>query len=225
MRFNVMNHLIGEGISNLFKNKKEIESLRTKLIKELTYDHGYSLLRSSKTIQEENDFILQLAKQYDEYGYMSEELGMELDGLFEDKDYVIGIHRTGYNDMDQQMIDNIFNKGLINNGHIMQGGMAGNFDIEKTVSIFPASHFVTNDEKLKISISRIKEELEERLNYFKDNGKLIEEQRLRERCNYDMEMLAETGFCHGIENYSRHIALREEGETPTCLIDFFNNAY
>ncbi|MBQ2946541.1 MAG: hypothetical protein IJE04_01645 [Bacilli bacterium] len=122
---------------NLFKNKKEIESLRTKLIKQLTYDHGYSLLRSSKTIQEENDFILQLAKQYDEYGYMSEELGMELDGLFEDKDYVIGIHRTGYNDMDQQMIDNIFNKGLINNGHIMQGGMAGNFDIEKTVSIFP----------------------------------------------------------------------------------------
>ena len=92
---------------------------------------------------------------------------------------------------------------------------------KKSISIFPASHFVTNDEKLKISIERIKEELEERLKYFKENGKLIEEQRLRERCNYDMEMLAETGFCHGIENYSRHIALREEGETPTCLIDFF----
>ena len=96
---------------------------------------------------------------------------------------------------------------------------------KKSISIFPASHFVTNDEKLKISIQRIREELEQRLKYFKDNGKLIEEQRLRERCNYDMEMLEETGFCHGIENYSRHIALREEGETPTCLIDFFNKDF
>ena len=96
---------------------------------------------------------------------------------------------------------------------------------KKTISIFPASHFVTNDDKLKISIERIRKELEERLKYFKDNGKLIEEQRLRERCNYDMEMLEETGFCHGIENYSRHIALREEGETPTCLIDFFNKDF
>ena len=92
---------------------------------------------------------------------------------------------------------------------------------KKSISLFPASHFVTNDEKLKISIQRIRDELDDRLKYFKDNGKLIEEQRLRERCNYDMEMLAETGFCHGIENYYRHIALRGEGETPTCLIDFF----
>ena len=96
---------------------------------------------------------------------------------------------------------------------------------KKTISIFPASHFVTNDDKLKISIQRIRDELEKRLKYFKDNGKLIEEQRLRERCNYDMEMLEETGFCHGIENYSRHIALREEGETPTCLIDFFGKDF
>lgn len=92
---------------------------------------------------------------------------------------------------------------------------------KKSVSIFPASHFVTDEEKLKISIKRIKEELEERCKYFHENGKLIEEQRIRERCNYDMEMLEETGFCRGIENYSRHIALRGEGETPTCLIDFF----
>ena len=92
---------------------------------------------------------------------------------------------------------------------------------KKSVSIFPTSHFVTDDEKLKISIKRIKEELEERCKYFHENGKLIEEQRIRERCNYDMEMLEETGFCRGIENYSRHIALRGEGETPTCLIDFF----
>ena len=98
-------------------------------------------------------------------------------------------------------------------GHVLKN--------KKSVSIFPASHFVTNDDKLKISIERIKEELEERCEYFHEHGKLIEEQRIRERCNYDMEMLEETGFCRGIENYSRHIALRGEGETPTCLIDFF----
>ena len=92
---------------------------------------------------------------------------------------------------------------------------------KKSVSIFPASHFVTNDDKLKISIERIRNECEERCKYFHEHGKFIEEQRIRERCNYDMEMLEETGFCHGIENYSRHIALRGEGETPTCLIDFF----
>ena len=92
---------------------------------------------------------------------------------------------------------------------------------KKTISIFPASHFVTNDDKIKISIERINKEMEERCKYFHDNGKLIEEQRIRERVNYDIEMLEETGFCRGIENYSRHIALRDEGETPTCLIDFF----
>lgn len=92
---------------------------------------------------------------------------------------------------------------------------------KKTVTIFPASHFVTNPEKLKISIERIEEELKERLAYFKENGKFIEEQRLRERTMYDLEMLRETGFCHGIENYSRHLGLRGAGETPTTLIDYF----
>ena len=90
-----------------------------------------------------------------------------------------------------------------------------------SVSIFPASHFVTSDDKLKIAVGRIREELEERRKYFLDNNKLIEEQRIRERVNYDTEMLLETGFCRGVENYSRHLALREEGETPTTLIDFF----
>lgn len=90
-----------------------------------------------------------------------------------------------------------------------------------SVSIFPASHFVTSDDKLKIAVDRIKEELEERRQYFLNNNKLLEEQRLRERVNYDMEMLLETGFCRGVENYSRHLALRKEGETPITLIDFF----
>lgn len=96
---------------------------------------------------------------------------------------------------------------------------------KKSVSIFPASHFVTSDDKLKIAVKNIKEELNERLEYFKGCNKLIEEQRLRERTNYDMEMLLETGFCRGIENYSRHIALKKEGETPTTLMDFFPKDY
>ena len=96
---------------------------------------------------------------------------------------------------------------------------------KKSVTIFPASHFVTSDDKLKIAINNIKKECEERCKYFKENGKLIEEQRIRERVNYDMEMLAETGFCHGIENYSRQIALKKEGDTPTTLMDFFGDDY
>ena len=96
---------------------------------------------------------------------------------------------------------------------------------KKSVSIFPASHFVTSDAKLKQAIENIRKEAEERCNYFKEKGKLIEEQRLRERVNYDMEMLAETGFCHGVENYSRPLALKEPGSTPTTLMDFFGDDY
>ncbi len=93
-------------------------------------------------------------------------------------------------------------------------------EAKKSIAISPASHFVTSPEKLEEAIRRIEEEKEERLKYFHDNGKFIEEQRLRERVNYDVEMLKETGYCNGVENYSRHLALREEGSTPTCLIDF-----
>ncbi len=91
----------------------------------------------------------------------------------------------------------------------------------KNISIFPATHFVTSKEKLQEAVRRIQAELESRLQYFKDNNKLLEEQRLRERVNYDIEMLKETGFCNGVENYSRHLALRGEGETPSTLMDFF----
>ncbi len=92
---------------------------------------------------------------------------------------------------------------------------------KKTITISPASHFVTSPEKLEEAIKRIQAELDERLAVLKSEGKLLEEQRLRERTNYDIEMLRETGFCNGVENYSRHLALRGPGETPTCLIDFF----
>lgn len=96
---------------------------------------------------------------------------------------------------------------------------------KKTVSIFPASHFVTSDEKLQKAISNIKIELEEQLTKFKQENKLLEYQRLMERTNYDLEMLSETGFCRGIENYSRHMALKKAGETPTTLMDFFGDDY
>ena len=92
---------------------------------------------------------------------------------------------------------------------------------KKTVTIFPASHFVTSDEKLIEATRRIKAELADRLEYFKENNKLLEAERIEQRTNYDLEMLTETGFCRGIENYSRHMALRGEGETPTTLMDFF----
>ena len=93
--------------------------------------------------------------------------------------------------------------------------------ILKNITIFPASHFVTGEEKLKEAIKRIEEEKDKQIEYFKEKGKLIEAQRIKERCEYDIEMLKETGFCHGIENYSRHLALRGAGETPSTLIDFF----
>ena len=96
---------------------------------------------------------------------------------------------------------------------------------KKTVSLFPASHFVTSPEKLKIAIENIRKELDDRLEYFKSNNKLLEYQRLSERTNYDMEMLEETGFCRGVENYSRPLALKEPGATPTTLLDFFKGDF
>ena len=96
---------------------------------------------------------------------------------------------------------------------------------KKTISLFPASHFVTSDEKLEKAIINIEKELEERLEYFKENNKLLEYQRIKERTNYDIEMMRETGFCHGIENYSRHLALKGPGETPTTLLDFFKKDF
>ena len=92
---------------------------------------------------------------------------------------------------------------------------------KKNISIFPASHFVTSEDKLQEAIKRIEKELEERLEYFKENNKLLEYQRIEQRTKYDIEMMKETGFCSGIENYSRHLGGRKEGETPNTLIDFF----
>ena len=87
--------------------------------------------------------------------------------------------------------------------------------------IFPNSHYVTTEDKMERAIGTIEEELQERIKYFKDNGKLIEAQRIEERTNFDTEMMKETGFCQGIENYSRHISGREPGSAPFTLFDYF----
>ncbi len=96
---------------------------------------------------------------------------------------------------------------------------------KKTISLFPASHFVVSDEKLKDAIKRIKNELKERLEELKADNKLLAAERLEQRTNYDIEMLEETGFCSGIENYSAPMAGRSKGETPTTLMDFFPDDY
>ena len=89
------------------------------------------------------------------------------------------------------------------------------------VSIFPASHYATTDDKVKKAIESIKLELDDRLKWLHEHGKLVEEQRLKERTNYDLEMLNEIGFCSGIENYSRHLSQRLPGSRPYTLIDYF----
>ena len=88
------------------------------------------------------------------------------------------------------------------------------------IMIFPNSHYVTSSDKMERAIHTIEEELEERIKYFKDNNKLIEAQRIEERTNFDIEMMKETGFCQGIENYSRHISGREAGSAPFTLLDY-----
>jgi len=89
------------------------------------------------------------------------------------------------------------------------------------VMIFPNSHYVTSSEKMERAIKTIEEEMEERVEYFKSQNKLIEAQRIQERTNFDIEMMKETGFCQGIENYSRHISGREAGSPPFTLFDYF----
>ncbi|MFC4651396.1 excinuclease ABC subunit UvrB [Lactococcus nasutitermitis] len=89
------------------------------------------------------------------------------------------------------------------------------------LAIFPATHFITNDDRMEESIAKIEAELEVQLKNFRDEGKLLEAQRLEQRTNYDIEMLREMGYCSGVENYSRHMDGRSEGEPPYTLLDFF----
>lgn len=93
------------------------------------------------------------------------------------------------------------------------------------VMVYPNSHYVTSKDKLEKALVTIEEEMEKQVEYFKENKKLIEAQRIEERTNFDIEMLKETGFCQGIENYSRHISGREAGSPPYTLFDYFPDDY
>ena len=93
------------------------------------------------------------------------------------------------------------------------------------ISIFPATHFVTDRDKLQIAIKRIKEELASQVKMFNETNRPLEAERIEQRTKYDIEMLEQMGFCSGVENYSRHLALREAGETPATLIDFFSKDF
>ena len=95
----------------------------------------------------------------------------------------------------------------------------------KHVAIFPASHYVVPQDKIKKACDEIEAELKERVAYFKSEGKLIEAQRIAERTNFDVEMMRETGFCSGIENYSRYLTGQQPGEPPMCLMDYFGDDY
>ena len=106
--------------------------------------------------------------------------------------------------------------------NIVSGEVEKDYEV---ISFFPATHFLTDDEKMEEALRRIKEELIDRIKYFKDNNHLLEAERIEQRTMYDLELLKEMGTCAGVENYSRHLSLREEGETPSVLIDFFPDNY
>ena len=91
----------------------------------------------------------------------------------------------------------------------------------EAVTIYPATHYITTEEKMKRAIQSIEEELEEQLRFLRDNGQLLEAQRLEQRTRFDLEMLQEVGTCSGIENYSRHLTGRGPGEAPATLLDYF----
>lgn len=93
------------------------------------------------------------------------------------------------------------------------------------LKVYPGSHYVTPQDKTKVAIAKIQDELEERLRYFRNNGQLLEAQRIEQRTKYDLEMLEETGFVKGIENYSRYLTNREPGEQPATLMDYFPDDY
>jgi excinuclease ABC subunit B len=104
--------------------------------------------------------------------------------------------------------------------------LTGELLIERTkIDIYPARHFITSQEKLLAAIADIRQELADRVAELRDEGKLLEAQRLEQRTNYDLEMLEETGYCSGVENYSRHLARRQPGDRPSTLLDYFPDDY
>ena len=139
-------------------------------------------------------------------------------GTFRAKGDVVDIYPSSYTDKGIRVeffgdeIDSICEMNTLTGEILMR---------TKYANIFPASHYVTEDIKRQIAIEKIRTELKDRLEFLRSENKLLEAQRLEERTNFDLEMLEEIGYCNGVENYSRHLAGREQGEPPYTLMDYF----
>ncbi|MCJ7653354.1 MAG: excinuclease ABC subunit UvrB [Actinobacteria bacterium] len=142
-------------------------------------------------------------------------------GKFRARGEVIDIFPAYRNQMIRvELFDNVVER--VNEIDPLTGEILARLD---RVVVWPATHFLTPSERLKQAIADIEEELQERLGGLHSQGKLLEEQRLRTRTRYDLEMLSEISYCHGIENYSRHLSGRKPGEPPYTLIDFFPEGF
>ena len=168
-----------------------------------TYTRHYLLERLIKMQYERNDYELKR-------------------GTFRVKGDIIDIVPTGEK---EEAIRLEFFDDEIDNIKIIDTLTGKVIGTKSIVTLYPATLFSVSDEKMKIAISRIREELKDRIEFFKKENKLLEAQRIEQRTNYDIEMLEEIGMCSGIENYSRHLTLRDEGETPYTLIDYFKKNF
>ncbi len=179
---------------------------------------------------ENNMFIIRKNDTYTRYNLLERLIKMQYErndyelkrGTFRVKGDIIDIVPTGEKDEAIRLEffdDEVDNIKIIDT---LTGKVIGSKAI---VSLYPATLFSVSDEKMKIAIQRIRDELKDRIEYFKKEKKLLEAQRIEQRTNYDIEMLEEIGMCSGIENYSRHLTLREEGETPYTLIDYFKKDF
>ena len=179
---------------------------------------------------ENNMFVIRKNDCYTRHYFLERLIKMQYErndyelkrGTFRVKGDIIDIVPTGEKDEAIRLEffdDEIDNIKIIDT---LTGKVIGN---KMMVTLYPATLFSVSDEKMKIAIQRIREELKDRIEYFKKENKLLEAQRIEQRTNYDIEMLEEIGICSGIENYSRHLTLREEGETPYTLIDYFKKDF
>ena len=179
---------------------------------------------------ENNMFIIRKNDCYTRHYFLERLIKMQYErndyelkrGTFRVKGDIIDIVPTGEKD---EAIRLEFFDDEIDNIKIIDTLTGKVIGTKSIVTLYPATLFSVSDEKMKIAIQRIRDELKDRIEYFKKENKLLEAQRIEQRTNYDIEMLEEIGMCSGIENYSRHLTLREEGETPYTLIDYFKKDF
>lgn len=180
------------------------------------YQNKLLILRTGDTIKRQDLLEKLISMQYQRNDYEFKR------GSFRIRGDVIDIIPTGEKD---EAIRLEFFDDEIEKIRIIDVVTAKSKLIRDIVTIYPATLFAVDEEKMKIAIARIKDELAERIEYFKKENKLLEAERIEQRTKYDIEMLEEVGYCTGIENYSRHMSLRDEGETPYTLMDFFKKDF